>query len=84
VHTTSGRTGLLVFIAVRERRAELVGDTGMAGVVLGEWSRQLEAAIGDGPAAVAKVLASFAPALATAAPRRADDANELPDAPIRS
>jgi putative membrane protein len=27
VHTTSGRTGLLVFLALRERQVELVGDT---------------------------------------------------------
>ena len=48
---------------------------------LHDWARKLTAAVGDGPAAVAKVLASFAPQLATAAPRRAGDVNELADAP---
>lgn len=81
VHTTSARTGLLVFVSVRERRVELVGDTGLASLPLAAWSKQLAAAVGDGPAAVAKVLASFAPQLAAAAPRRAGDANELADAP---
>ena len=81
VHTTSARTGLLVFVAVRERRVELVGDTGIAGLPLHDWARKLSAAVGDGPAAVAKILGSFAPALATAAPRRAGDVNELADAP---
>jgi len=81
VHTTTGRTGLLVFIAVREQRVELIGDTGISGVPLHEWSRKLAAAVGDGPAAVAKILASFAPQLAAAAPRRASDVNELADSP---
>lgn len=81
VHTTSARTGLLVFVAVRERGIELVGDIGLAGVPLEAWSEKLAAAAGGGPTAVAKVLASFAPELAAAAPRRADDTNELADAP---
>jgi uncharacterized membrane protein len=81
VHTTTARTGLLVFVAVREQRVELIGDTGISGVPLHDWSRKLAAAVGDGPAAVAKILATFAPQLATAAPRRAGDVNELADAP---
>jgi uncharacterized membrane protein len=81
VHTTTARTGLLVFVAVRERRVELVGDTGLASLPLGAWSKQLAGAVSAGPAAVAKVLSSFAPELAATAPRRANDANELADAP---
>ena len=81
VHTTTARTGLLVFIAVRERRVELVGDTALASLPLREWSKQLGAGVAKGPAAVANILAALAPKLAGAAPRRADDANELPDAP---
>ena len=41
VHATSRRTGLLVFMAVRERRVELVGDTGLDGAPLRDWSKQL-------------------------------------------
>jgi len=84
VHTTRGRTGLLVFVAVRERCVELVGDTGLDGAPLRDWSKQLAEALPDGPAATAKVLASLAPALATAAPRREGDVNELPDTPLRA
>jgi putative membrane protein len=84
VHSTRRRTGLLVFIAVRERRVELVGDTGLDGAPLGEWSRQLAAAVGHGPLATAKVLAALAPVLSAAAPRREDDVNELPDTPLRA
>ncbi|MBV8758164.1 MAG: hypothetical protein JO257_12835 [Deltaproteobacteria bacterium] len=38
VHTTTARTGLLVLIAVRERRVELVGDTGLASLRMWVWS----------------------------------------------
>ena len=44
VHATRGRTGLLVFVAVRERRVELVGDTGLDGLLLPDWWKQLAAA----------------------------------------
>jgi putative membrane protein len=84
VHATRRRTGLLVFIAVRERRVELVGDTGLDGAPLPDWSKQLAAALPGGPLATAKALASLAPALSTAAPRREDDVNELPDTPLRA
>lgn len=84
VHATTGRTGLLVYIALRERLVELVGDlavddkVGRKGLVA--WAEQLEAALPRGPEATAKVLASLAPELATLLPRRDDDVNELPDA----
>lgn len=84
VHSTRRRTGLLVFIAVRERRVELVGDIGLDGAPLGDWSGKLAAAVGDGPDATAKVLAELAPVLSAAAPRREDDVNELPDTPLRA
>lgn len=84
VHATRGRTGLLVFVAVRERRVELVADTGLDGLPLPAWSQQLAAAVPGGPVAVAKILASLAPALSRAAMPRENDVNELPDTPLRA
>ena len=86
VHATRGRTGMLVFIAVRSRTVEIVGDLAVVEHVgqgkLDDWAAQLRAAISGGAEPVATLLASFATALAAALPRAADDKNELPDAPI--
>ncbi len=86
VHTTHGRTGMLVFVAVRSRTVEIVGDVAVVEHVsqatLDDWAAKLVAKISDGAEPVAKQLAAFAPELAAALPRAADDKNELPDAPI--
>jgi putative membrane protein len=86
VHGTRDRTGLLVFIAVRARTCEIVGDLGVIAKVgqdtLDHYADRIRAAIPDGAEATAKVLASFAPELATKLPRKLDDVNELPDEPI--
>ena len=86
IHGTKGRTGMLVFIAVRERAVEIVGDLGVIDRVgqdkLDDYAAQLADTIRRGAEPVAKLLASFAPALAAAMPRAADDQNELPDTPI--
>ena len=83
VHATTGRTGMLVYIAVRERIVELVGDLAVVDKVgaatLDAWSRKLEAELPRGAEATAKALAALAPDCATALPHRADDVNELPD-----
>ena len=83
VHATRGRTGLLVYMALRERLVELVGDTVVDEQVgrklLGEWARKLEAALPDGAEATAKVLGGFAGELAARLPRTADDVNEIAD-----
>ena len=81
VHSTRDRTGLLVYIAVRERMVEIIADLAVlrkVGIeVLAAWAGQIEGVLPQGAGAVAKQLASFADELATALPRRADDTNEL-------
>ena len=83
VHATTKRTGILVFIALRERIVELVGDVAVVDNVgattLDAWSRKLEAEIGNGATAMAKALAALADDLARALPHHAGDTNELPD-----
>jgi putative membrane protein len=80
VHATRDRTGLLVYMSWLEQEIVLVPDVGLR--VPAELAAKLEAtqAMRDGGVAVAKVLGSFASALADVAPRRGDDVNELPDA----
>jgi len=81
VHATRDRTGILVYIALRERCVELIGDLGVRKSVGAEqliaWSGVLEGALAGGASAVAKELAALAPALAEAMPRRPDDIDEL-------
>jgi putative membrane protein len=81
VHATRDRTGILVFIALREHCVEVVGDLGVREHVGAEtliaWSGILEGALPAGAKAIAKELAGLAPDLAKALPRRADDIDEL-------
>jgi putative membrane protein len=83
VHRTKGRTGVLVFVAVRERRVELVGDLaiverfGDAGLT--RHAAGLIAALPAGGEAVARALAALAGEYGTTLPRAADDVNELAD-----
>jgi len=83
VHDTKRRTGILVFVAVRERRVELVGDVtvvaklGEAG--LARHAGTLIAALPAGGEAVARALAALAGEYGAALPRAAGDVNELPD-----
>jgi len=90
LYGTKGRTALLIFVSELERRVVLLGDAtihaqlGQAG-----WSKEVQRIIGriregrlkDG---LLEVIADLEPRLAAAAPRQADDTNELPDAVIRS
>jgi putative membrane protein len=81
VHATRDRTGILVYVAVRERMVELVGDLAVNGEVgietLASWAGTLEAELSNGPEAFGKRLAELAPELAKLLPRRADDVDEL-------
>ena len=81
IHATRERTGILVYIALREQTVELVGDLGVREHVGAEtliaWSGILEGALAGGAKAFAKELAALAPDLARALPRRADDIDEL-------
>jgi len=87
VGKTSGRSGILVFAAMFERRVEVVTDVGIDWAVLGPAFAQavasLERAVQRGPSLPAFVgaLRSLGPILGKALPRLAGDINELPDEP---
>lgn len=84
IHSTRDRTGILVYIAVRERMVEIVADLAVVhkiGIeVLAAWAGQIEGVLPQGATAVGKQLATFADELASALPRRADDTDELANA----
>jgi putative membrane protein len=86
VHATTGRTGVLVYLAIRTRACELVGDVAVVDKLgqakLDAMADKLAAAIAGGAEATAKVLASFAPDFAAALPVQPNDRDELPDAPV--
>ena len=83
IHSTRDRTGVLVFIAVRARTVEVIGDVGIVDKLgqtrLDHMAQALQEALPAGPAAVGRTLANLAPEFAEYFPRRADDKNELPD-----
>jgi putative membrane protein len=82
---THGRTGILIYLSMRERRAEIVADEAITALVGAEtWGDAMAAMlieiragrVADGMiAAVGKV----GDVLALHFPRAADDTNELPD-----
>ncbi len=80
VSRTSGRTGILVFGSLFERRVELVADLAVPRAALADAAVALDRAlarprIDDFLAA----LVALREPLAAALPRQADDVNELPD-----
>ena len=83
ISVTTGRTGILVYVSLFERRVEVVPDIGIPVERLGDrWSqavRGLDTAAKKGVEPFLASLQSLAPLLAEAAPRSADDVNELPD-----
>ncbi len=82
---TTGRTGILIYLSMRERRAQIIADEAIASKVPAEaWGEAMAAMlvhikdgrIADGMCAgVEKVGAVLAEHL----PRQSDDVNELPD-----
>lgn len=84
VARTTGRTGVLVYVSMLERRVRLVGDTALQTADL---ARALTTAGDELSETVARAdftafitrLEALGPALASALPRSADDVNELPD-----
>lgn len=82
---TTGHTGILIYLSMAERRAEIIADEAIASKVTPEvWGDAMHALlaeiragrVGDGMvAAIGKVGAVLAEHL----PRAADDQNELPD-----
>ncbi len=83
VHNTKGRTGVLVFIAVREQRVLLVGDLAIAARLgakgLARHADLLSAQIRAGGEALGRTLGQLAGEYGAALPRAADDVNELAD-----
>jgi putative membrane protein len=84
VHTTTGRSGILVYISWLEGEVALVADVGLARALpegaLARAENELTRAMRQGGTACANRLEALADAMATAMPHRADDVNELPDA----
>jgi putative membrane protein len=85
VHLTEARTGILIYVALAERRVEIVADTGIDRHIdqatWDELARDIaiaarEGALADGLIAAAGRAGSL---LATHFPRFAADQNELPD-----
>lgn len=85
LHTTAGRTGVLIFVSVAERYAELVADAGInAKVGQGEWDRivdRLTALIGEGRAGdgFVEAIEAVGAQLAEHFPPGTRDPNELPN-----
>lgn len=84
VHKTSGRTGLLVFVAIRDRRVALVGDVAVVQAVgqpvLDRHAAALTTEIPNGLVAIAKRLRELGPVLGKPLPKQADDLDELANA----
>jgi len=85
VADTSGRTGVLVYIALTERRTAVIADRGVRDVVpAGPWAEavacieRVAAGGGDG-ATLAREIERLGDCLAPVLPRAAGDLNELSD-----
>jgi putative membrane protein len=85
LHTTSGRTGVLIFVSAAERYVELIADAGIdARVPPGEWKRIVDALTariaeqraGDG---FVEAIDAVASRLAEHFPPGTVDPNELPN-----
>jgi putative membrane protein len=82
---TSDRVGILVYISLLERRAEVVADRGVEKAAdAGAWKPLCEriadaVARGEDGLAVAKIIERIGDVLEPCLPRAADDVNELPD-----
>lgn len=81
IHSTRERTGILIYVALRERMVEIVADLGVLkhhGIeVLAAWAGTLEARVPEGPEALARGIRALAPVLEKSLPRRDDDVDEL-------
>ena len=82
---TSGRTGILIYVSLAERRAEIIGDEAITGVTTPEtWGEAMAALLvevregrfGDGIVAAVERIGTV---LAEHFPRSAQDSNEIPD-----
>ncbi|OYY69794.1 MAG: hypothetical protein B7Y44_04530 [Sphingomonadales bacterium 28-55-16] len=82
---TSGRTGVLLYLSMKEHRAEIVADAAIASKVAPEiWGDAMVALLdqvkaGNPGAGVAAAVTQMGVVLAEHFPRGADNPNELPD-----
>jgi len=82
---TTGRTGILIYLSMRERRAEIVADEAITSRVSPEvWGEAMAAMLvelkhGRCGAGMAAAVERVGKVLAEHLPRQADDVNELPD-----
>ena len=82
---THGRTGILIYLSMREHRAQILADEAIASKVPPEtWGEAMAAMlehIGDGRCADGMIAAveNVGAVLAEHFPRAEDDTNELPD-----
>jgi putative membrane protein len=82
---TTGRTGILIYLSMREHRAEVLADATIASKVdVGVWADALEALLaevrrGDVAGGLCAAIERVGAVLAVHLPRQADDVNELPD-----
>jgi putative membrane protein len=87
ISKTSARTGILVYVSMFEKSAEVVCDVGIDAAVLGapfaHAIAALDVALHRGPSfpGFAAALRALGPILGKTLPRLADDINELPDEP---
>jgi putative membrane protein len=87
ISRTSGRSGILVYASMFEKRVEVVPDIGIDAAVLGPSFAaavsSLDTAVRRGPSfpEFLGALRSLGPILAKALPRLEGDVNELPDEP---
>jgi putative membrane protein len=80
VSRTSGRNGVLVYVSVNERAAEVVCDVGVKPGLIADGIARIKAAVAGGDAnGFVAALHALGPALGAAMPRQADDVNELSD-----
>jgi putative membrane protein len=83
VRRTRARTGVLVYISLLERMAELVPDDGvLRAAPIDAWreaAQRIDAAVARGGAETATAIAKLAGVLAPCLPCPPDDVNELPD-----
>ena len=82
---TTGRTGILIYLSMAERRAEIIGDEAITSVTTAEtWGEAMDALISEvreGRVADGMVAAieRIGVVLAEHFPRSAEDKNEIPD-----
>ncbi|NUP05575.1 MAG: hypothetical protein HOW73_05895 [Polyangiaceae bacterium] len=83
---TRARTGVLVFVSVLEGSARVVKDVGVPRIEgLSTLAPRLDQAVRRGDIrSFTGLLGSLAATWTKALPKRADDINELPDAPIQA